>query len=74
MREGDYGLFVALSDYTKNVKNIQKVCWIIKSINGSELADLILKYYDYISDNFKSVMKLKRVFILIIEENEGISQ
>lgn len=46
MDEGDYGLFVTLSDYAKNAKTYLEKHPIIKSINGSELVDLILKYYD----------------------------
>ena len=67
MHEGDYGLFVTLSDYTKNAKRYLESMPIIKSINGSELADLILKYYDYMSDDFKDMIKLKKVFIPVVE-------
>ena len=44
---------------------------IIKSINGSELVDLILKYYDLMSEEFKDTIKLRKVFIPVVEENEG---
>lgn len=70
MEEGDYGLFVTLSDYAKNAKIYLEKHPIIKSINGSELADLILKYYDDMSDKFKDIIKLKKVFIPIIETEE----
>ena len=70
MEEGDYGLFVTLSDYAKNAKIYLEKHPIIKSINGSELADLILKYYDNMSDEFKDVIKLKKVFIPEIETEE----
>lgn len=68
--EGDYGLFVTLSDYSKNAKKYLEKHSIIKSINGSELVDLILKYYDDMPDEFKNVIKLKKVFIPIIETEE----
>lgn len=70
MSEGDYGLFVTISNYTKNAKKYLEHMPIIKSINGSELAELILKYYDDMSDKFKEVIKLKRVFIPIEDDNE----
>ena len=70
MDEGDYGLFVTLSDYAKNAKTYLEKHPIIKSINGSELVDLILKYYDDMSDRFKAAIKLKKVFIPIIETEE----
>ena len=71
MKEGDYGLFVTLSDYTKNAKKYLENMPIIKSINGSELVDLILKYYDYMSDDFRKEIKLKKAFIPVVEGNEN---
>ena len=68
MREGDYGLFVTLSDYTKNAKKFLDNQPIIKALNGSELVDLILKYYDDMPEDFKDVVKLKKVFIPVIDE------
>ncbi len=70
MDEGDYGLFVTLSDYAKNAKIYLEKHPIIKSINGGELADLILKYYDNMSDKFKDTIKLKKVYIPMIETEE----
>lgn len=70
MREGDYGLFVTLSNYTKNAKKYLDNMPIIKSINGSELVDLILKYYDMMSEEFKDTIKLRKVFIPVAKENE----
>ena len=36
---------------------------IIKGINGTELVDLILKYYDHLSDKYKRMIPLKMVYI-----------
>ena len=70
MDEGDYGLFVTLSDYAKNAKNYLVKHPIIKSINGSELVDLILKYYDDMPERFKDVIKLRKVFIPVVDVEE----
>lgn len=70
MREGDYGLFVTLSDYTKNAKRFLEGQPIIKALNGSEFVDLILKYYDDMPDDFKEKVQLKKVFIPIIDMSE----
>lgn len=70
MDEGDYGLFVTLSDYAKNAKTYLEKHPIIKSINGSELVDLILKYYDGMSEKFKDIIKLKKVFIPVVDVEE----
>lgn len=42
----------------------------IKGINGAELVDLILKYYDKLSDETKQKLPLKMVYIPDPEENE----
>lgn len=42
MREGDYGLFVTLANYTKNAEKYLENTPIIRGINGTELVELIL--------------------------------
>lgn len=63
MREGDYGLFVTLSNYTKNAQKYLASVPIIRGINGTELVDMILKYYDQLSDKYKKMIPLKMVYI-----------
>lgn len=69
MREGDYGLFVTLSNYTKNAKKYLENTPIIRGINGTELVDLILKYYDQLGDKYRKMIPLKMVYIPV-PENE----
>ena len=63
MREGDYGLFVTLSDYTKNAKKYLNETPIIRGINGTELVELVLKHYDLMDDKYKKLIPLKMVYI-----------
>ena len=49
MKEGDYGLFVTLSDYIPNVRKYLDQNPVIRGINGVDLVDLILKYYDQLA-------------------------
>lgn len=63
MREGDYGLFITLADYTKNAQKYLEDTPIIRGINGTELVELILKYYDGLSDRFKQLIPLQKVYI-----------
>lgn len=63
MREGDYGLFVTLSNYTKNAQKYLSSVPIIRGINGTELVDMILKYYDQLSDKYRKMIPLKMVYI-----------
>lgn len=63
MTEGDYGLFVTLSHYTKKAQEYLDKTPIIKGINGPELVDLILKYYDKLDEKYKDMIPLKMVYI-----------
>lgn len=68
MREGDYGLFVTLSDYTKNAKAYLRNTPIIRGINGTELVDLIIKYYKDLSEKYKRIIPLQMVYIPVSKE------
>lgn len=68
MREGDYGLFVTLSNYTKNAQKYLESTPIIRGINGAELVELILKYYEKLNDKYRKMIPLKMVYIPIAKE------
>lgn len=68
MREGDYGLFVTLSDYTKNAKAYLRNTPIIRGINGTELVDLVIKYYRDLSEKYKRMIPLQMVYIPVSKE------
>lgn len=68
MREGDYGLFVTLSNYTKNAQKYLDSTPIIRGINGPDLVDLILKYYDQLSEKYKKLIPLKMVYIPVARD------
>lgn len=70
MREGDYGLFVSLSNYTKNAQKYLDSTPIIRGINGMELVALVLKYYDDLSEKYKKMIPLKMVYIPVAKEDE----
>ena len=72
MREGDYGLFVTLSNYTKNAKKYLQNTPIIRGINGTELVDLILKYYDDLDEKYRRIIPLKMVYIPVTKEERSI--
>ena len=68
MREGDYGLFVTLSNYTKNAQKYLDNTPIIRGINGTELVELILKYYADLSEKYRKMIPLKMVYIPVPKE------
>ena len=70
MREGDYGLFVTLSNYTKNARKYLDSTPVIRGINGTELVELILKYYDDLSDKYKKMIPLKMVYIPVVKDED----
>lgn len=69
MREGDYGLFVTLSNYTRNAQKYLDSTPIIRGINGTELVELILKYYEDLSEKYRKMIPLKMVYIPIPKES-----
>lgn len=72
MREGDYGLFVTLSNYTKNAQKYLNSVPIIRGINGTELVDLILKYYEQLDEKYRRMIPLKMVYIPISREDKNL--
>lgn len=70
MREGDYGLFVTLSNYTKNAQKYLNSTPIIRGINGTELVDLILKYYENLGERYRKMISLKMVYIPVPKEED----
>lgn len=69
MMPGDYGLFVTLSNYTKNAQRFLDANPIIRGINGSELVELILKYYEQLRDDHQKIIPLKKVYIPVPKED-----
>ena len=67
MMPGDYGLFITLSDYTKNAKKFLAANPIIRGINGSDLVDLILKYYEKLDEKYQKIIPLEKVYIPVIK-------
>ncbi len=63
MMPGDYGLFVTLSNYTAKARKFLDANPIIRGINGSELAELVLKYYEQLSEKYQKVLSLEKVYI-----------
>ncbi|MCL1811457.1 MAG: restriction endonuclease [Methanomassiliicoccaceae archaeon] len=67
MSEGDYGLFITLSNYAKNALNYLDRTPIIRGIDGVQLADLVMEYYDKLSEKNKRMIPLESVHIPIAE-------
>ena len=63
MMPGDYGFFITLSDYTKNARKFLEANPIIRGINGTELVELILKYYEKLSEKYQRIIPLEKVYI-----------
>lgn len=70
MHTGDYGLFVTLSDYTKNAKLFLNENTNVRGINGTELVELVLKYYDKLSEKYRKMIPLKMVYIPVAKEEQ----
>ncbi len=42
---------------------------IIRGLNGSEVVDLVLRYYDDLDDKYQDMIPLKRVYIPVLSED-----
>ncbi len=69
MMPGDYGLFVSLANYTKKAQKFLMANPIIRGINGTELVDLILKYYEELDEKYQKMIPLKMVYIPVPSED-----
>lgn len=70
MMPGDYGLFVTLSNYTKNAKRFLAANPIIRGINGSELVELILEYYEKLDEKYQDIIPLQKVYVPVVVPQE----
>lgn len=61
-------MFVTLSNYTKKAQKYLENTPIIRGINVTELVDLILKYYDDLSEKYRKMIPLKMVYIPVPKE------
>ncbi len=62
-------LFLRYLHYTKNAQKYLESTPIIRGINGTELVELILKYYDKLSKMYRKMIPLKMVFIPVAKED-----
>lgn len=68
MKPGDYGLFFALSGFTKNAEKFLSETPDIRAFDGSAFVDLILKYYDKLDTKYKAIIPLKMVYIPVSQD------
>ncbi len=68
LREGDYGVFVCLSNFKKNALKYIEENPRIKGINGQDLVKLITKYYDQLDETTREIIPLKKVYIPVPRE------
>lgn len=73
LREGDYGVFVCLSDFSENAKRYIQENPRIKGVNGHDLVALIFKYYDQLDEKAREIIPLKKVYIPVSREQEKSS-
>ena len=60
----------SLVNYTKNAKKYLDSTPIIRGINGAELVELVLKYYNLLSEQYRKMIPLRRVFIPVSVETQ----
>ena len=63
MEPTDYGLFVTLSNYSKNALDFLDKHHEIRGINGQELSELVMKHYEALDEKYKDMIPMERVYI-----------
>ena len=61
---------MTLSKYTNNAQKYLDNTPMIRGINGNELADLILKYYEQLSPKYRKLIPLKKVYMPVFGTDE----
>ena len=70
MQAGDYGIFVTLSEFTDNALDYIEKHSSVKGINGYDLVELFLKYYDKLDEKYRDAIPLEKVYIPIVNKDD----
>lgn len=60
---GEFGLFVTLGSFTRPALNFAVSKSNLRLIDGDQLVDLFLQYYEQFDSRYKGLIPLKRVFV-----------
>lgn len=60
---GEFGLFVTLGAFTRPALNFATSKSNLRLIDGDQLVDLFLQYYDRLDSRYKGLIPLKRVYV-----------
>nr|MDO8115167.1 restriction endonuclease [Candidatus Sigynarchaeota archaeon] len=64
------GLFITLSDFSSQARDFANGKPKLRLIDGDELIDLILRYYDQLDPYYKGILPLKQIWIPSSQEDE----
>ncbi len=60
---GEFGLFVTLGSFTRPALSFATSKSNLRLIDGDQLVDLILQYYDQLDSRYKGLIPLKQVYV-----------
>lgn len=60
---GEFGLFVTLGSFTSQAATFARSKSNLRLIDGTELVNLILKYYEQLDSRYKGLLPLKQVYV-----------
>lgn len=60
---GEFGLFVTLGSFTRPALSFATSKSNLRLIDGDQLVDLFLQYYDQLDSRYKGLIPLKRVYV-----------
>jgi len=66
----EYGLFVALNGFSKKAREFAKSKPNLRLIDGDELINIILEYFEKLDSKYKAIIPLKNVYIPVQVDSE----
>ena len=63
VESGEYGLLVTLGTFTRQAKSFARNKSNLRLIDGDELVDLVLEYYETFDSKYKGLLPLKQVYV-----------
>jgi restriction system protein len=67
---GEYGLFIAISSFSKKAREFAKSKANLRIIDGDELIDILLQHYEQLDSKYKAIIPLKKIYIPVQVESE----
>lgn len=67
----EVGLFVTLGSFARDAQHIARTRQDLRLLNGTELVDLIFRYYEHLAPEWKRLLPMRQVWVVDREPEAG---